>query len=1648
MKLLRFLLSAFLCCFIVTTLFAARLKNVPQTLIQPNGDKLQCFASGDEYHNWLHDANGYTIIQDQNNGYYVFAKLENGDLVPSPFIAGKVDPASTGIPKGVNISPDKMLKKRLAVQEMSPPMLAAPRTGQLNNIVIFIRFSDEAEFTDQSSIYDYMFNASAQGDVSMYNYFKEVSYNSLSITSTFYPVPPGTTVVSYLDSRPRGFFQPFNQITNPIGYVDDRTVREHTLLMDAANAVGSDVAPELVIDGDNDGNIDNVCFIIDGGPTAWSTLLWPHRWSLYTFDVRINGKRVYDYNFQLQTELAGGGASTLCHEMFHSLGAPDLYHYTDNGVQPAYLWDIMEYNASPPQHMTAYMKMRYGTWISSIPTITTSGTYTLEPLTHPTNNCYKIASPYSASQYFVLEYRKKEGTFESSIPGEGLLVYRINTAVSQGNRNGPPDELFIYRPDGSNTVNGRPWDAAFSRNNGRVLINDWTNPSSILANGTAGGLNVSNIGTVGNTISFTVTLPGTPTWDGDVLVWNPDLTPTSGTNMAALLQMMGKKVDYTTTLSSVPSLTNYQGIFVFLGMTPNNHVLQESEAAPLAAYLNAGGKLFLEGGNAWGNDPSTSLRSYFSIQAPDNGASDLSTVTGISGTLSEGMEFSYAGENSSVDHLVGQGTAYSIFTNLSFGYNIGVAYNQGTYRTIGTSFEFSGLTNGLAPSIKQELVAKILDFFQIPYTPLGSGPPPAVLALDAFHQSVPLIWNEPYPALKRMPITGDDPTESANAISKIQESPKVSAAYKYNVYRSTTSGGPYTKIASNITATSYQNTGLTNGNKYYYVLTTLSDAGESDYSPEVMGYPQYDVGPGSGRSFIFSPSSNPFTYGAAVIGGDIWITEYNESKVYQIDKSTGNVLSSFTSPATPTGIAWDGEFLWIGSATAKNVYKTDLYGVVQQIISVPNGVKPTLITGVAYENGHVWITDRDNYRLLKYNATTGALMGRYTEPVEVQSMSSGPRGLAYDPYNNTLVHVVTNFSLTPTQCWVYEFSLSSETFTGRKFPFNRIYDSSVDKFWSNLRGIAYDPEDQSYWITDVAQAILYRVEPYLRRNELTIRKFEDSDARFSSTDDRTPKSWHLEIHKDSPTGPLIASGDASSITATGLDAGTYYAVEADSVDWLHLGYLIDEVPTESPNNYASVTLTELDTVTIDMVNSPPIYNKSFRTAKAEQWATAYDQKNAKKPVARKADRVSVRFNIIAPNAATSVKIKFGMYFTGAIWDDTDISHLADSIVHIKDKIYTAAIPKDDTLTITGWGASGKKVKVKLEWQTLPTKTRQDVLVYDDNTPRPSKPNLQNVGEELFTTRLFGQGYFWDGHALVVGIPQGMKGANSVKHKKYTEVQKSFYKKTGDLTHTGDPKCLDKFTAGGLIDKQQISLPPDKQSNKLFAELLALKLNIAASVNEKFPSGLGQLTYDDPANPTDPFNGLMLDDMVEKADSVISCLDVRIEGHLLTTAEVYDVVRKIDSTFADAPNFKDTIRFTSGTKLPGVSKLIDIPYLRFTPGIEPVIVKSRGFETASVPLTFALYQNYPNPFNPTTSIQFDLPEQALVTLKVYNMLGQEVMTLLDNEFLSDGLQEYEVDATNLSSGVYLYRIVAQSVTDDEEGLSGQTYVSVKKMVLLK
>ena len=103
-------------------------------------------------------------------------------------------------------------------------------------------------------------------------------------------------------------------------------------------------------------------------------------------------------------------------------------------------------------------------------------------------------------------------------------------------------------------------------------------------------------------------------------------------------------------------------------------------------------------------------------------------------------------------------------------------------------------------------------------------------------------------------------------------------------------------------------------------------------------------------------------------------------------------------------------------------------------------------------------------------------------------------------------------------------------------------------------------------------------------------------------------------------------------------------------------------------------------------------------------------------------------------------------------------------------------------------------------------------------------------------------------------------------------------------------------------------------------------------------------------------------------------------------------------------------------------------------IERAMITSNDFESGT-PDAFALEQNYPNPFNPTTNIKFALPKTADVTLTIYNMLGQKVNTLI-NEKMTSGFHIVPFDASNLSSGMYIYRIQAGSFT------------STKKMLLIK
>lgn len=513
------ILLIFVLIILNSPLWAAWLNNVSVNIRQADGTEMKLFASGDEYYNWVHDEEGFTIVMNED-GFLVYALLENDELVPSENRVGQVNPKDLGLKPWLNISSEKMLETRtsfLAYTRQMEKQVGYQKSeqdaeGSINNLVVYIRFADQNEFVIDTSLYLNMFNKDEADYNSMYNYFQKISYGTLSLTSTAYPVPQTNIVISYQDEHPRNYYEPYDAVNNPEGYIgDQRTDREHVLLKNAVEYIADEVPASLDLDYNNDGRVDNVVFIVKGGPGAWADLLWPHRWSLFGEEVYINGKRVWDFNFQLESSLNDSGVGVLCHEMYHSLGAPDLYHYNQDSFTPVGRWDIMEQNTNPPQSMGAYMKYMYGGWIDEIPEITESGYYTLNPLDMDDNHVFKIASPNHNWEYFVLEYRKKEGVFESQIPGSGLLVYRINGLYEgDGNAQGPPDEVYIYRPGGTNNINGATSKSHFSLETGRTEINNESNPRLFLTNDEFGGVEISEISAAGETISFFVNLPGEP----------------------------------------------------------------------------------------------------------------------------------------------------------------------------------------------------------------------------------------------------------------------------------------------------------------------------------------------------------------------------------------------------------------------------------------------------------------------------------------------------------------------------------------------------------------------------------------------------------------------------------------------------------------------------------------------------------------------------------------------------------------------------------------------------------------------------------------------------------------------------------------------------------------------------------------------------------------------------------------------------------------------------------------------------------------------------------------------------------------------------------------------------------------------------------
>ena len=361
------------------------------------------------------------------------------------------------------------------------------------NLVIFIRFSDETTYSSPMNYADIedMFN---DNNMSLQDYYLEVSHNDYKLFTYF----TNDSIVFYTDNHPRGYYQTYDSVSNTIGYEteDEEYDREYALLKSAIDYIENNnlIDTSVDLDMNNDGDIDNITFLVSNEVEEWNDLLWPHRYSMWeSVDIygsynigvpQINGDYAWDYTFQLlgETNLVSSyfDLGTLAHELFHVIGAPDLYHYySDTEISPVGSWDIMNITNSIPNHMLMFMKEEYGNWEQDIIEVTASGEYSFNVNTAIEDNGIFIDLGYS-NEFLYMEYRHDSGDYESSIYDTGIIFYRVDQDF-EGNREGMYDELgksvdevYLFRSDGT-------FDSSYLLTD-RYIVEDDGNPNNGVMN--------------------------------------------------------------------------------------------------------------------------------------------------------------------------------------------------------------------------------------------------------------------------------------------------------------------------------------------------------------------------------------------------------------------------------------------------------------------------------------------------------------------------------------------------------------------------------------------------------------------------------------------------------------------------------------------------------------------------------------------------------------------------------------------------------------------------------------------------------------------------------------------------------------------------------------------------------------------------------------------------------------------------------------------------------------------------------------------------------------------------------------------------------------------------------------------------------------
>lgn len=580
----KLLAIVMLLLFFSANTFAIPANSKPQTIKQPNGKSLTFTLKGDESVNWASTIDKYTLINN-SEGNFVYAQLnEDGDLVPSNYLASNPDERSeeervflSTLPFNLFFSQKQIDERKNNLKLSSTSSEKFPTVGQIRMLVILVNFSDktfsfsQSNFNNMCNQIGYSYNG---GTGSAAEYFKA---NSGGLSNMVFDVVGPVTLPqssSYYASN--GMYN-MSSFTNSAITLADPNV-DYSLY-----------------DNDGDGRVDNVHFIFAGTPqssTGNTSEIWPHASSFYNVGSKDGvGFRKYSCSAEKRNLTSMDGIGTLCHETSHILGLPDFYDtdYSNSGGEGVHLetWDIMAsggYNNSsntpPLYHSYERQLVNWGT-----PIILTNPTNVILPALSDSLISYKIE--LNSSEFLILENRHKKG-WDTYVPSEGLLIMqgdydRLNRWPSGNDINVIPSDmgLFIRTATGSTSDNTTA-NAVFPGNVQKTYFTNKGNPKMTLKDGTVMNKPITHISFINDsTISFRYfsqtpqvvnkgvdasTIKGTTALvKGEIVYPSPNVITERGfyyhTNQDSVNTTNGNKV----ISSNTDSLTNV----TLIGLTPS-----------------------------------------------------------------------------------------------------------------------------------------------------------------------------------------------------------------------------------------------------------------------------------------------------------------------------------------------------------------------------------------------------------------------------------------------------------------------------------------------------------------------------------------------------------------------------------------------------------------------------------------------------------------------------------------------------------------------------------------------------------------------------------------------------------------------------------------------------------------------------------------------------------------------------------------------------------------------------------------------------------------------------------------------------------------------------------------------------------------------